>query len=900
MRRLFAKLKNVFSRGSAERDLMREVDAHLALLQDEFERRGMNPADARFQARRAFGGIEQAKELHRDERSIPWVEQTLQDVRYTVRTLLKSPGFTAVALLTLALGIGANIAIFTIVNAVLLRPLPFPEPERLVRVYDDLNGTGAKDVGLSVPELDDLRDRSGLFESVSAIFPASAALRGGDRTERVEGLTTSFEYFRLLGASAALGRVIEPSDAVPGFTEAVVISDGLWRRQFGADPHVLGRRILADEDGYTIVGVMPPDFRHPAQGLTADVELWTAAGFKANPFPLPPSRAYRYLPGALGRLKPGLTVQQAQQRLDAFVAELSRSYSMEYPAASRWSVRLESIEESWTGSVRPMLVVLLAAVGFVLLIVAVNLASLLVARSSARTREIAIRQALGASRPRLVRQLLTESILLSLAGGMSAVAVLALGKKSLLALMPADLPRLNEVHFDARVVALAFGLSLLTGVLFGLTPALHASDAEPNGDLKEGARNGSPSARKNRFRGLLVAMEIALSVVLLSAAGLLLHSFWNSMQSNPGFNPNQLTVARIWIPSPNNPEANHYRTAPPIAAMSHEVLRLARELPGVEEAAMGGNNSVPLVSNTHKQTPFSLPDETDSSQKQRTTETALASPEYFHVLGVPLLRGRGFTEADTDKTKLVAVVSESFAKQYLRKHDLGARIGFRLAEPETRSYEPRTLEIVGVVGDVHADGLDTPAAPRVYFALYQRPANEMAIFLRGAPNSSATRQAVAAAVEGVDRDLPVYGIRTMQEMMANSLARRRFALILMALFGALALFLASIGIYGVMAYAIGQRSQEFSIRMALGAEPRDILLLAFRPGVVLTCIGIAVGLVGGFGSARLMSTLLYGVAPYDPATFGAVVAVLALVALVACGIPARRAIRIPLSIALRS
>src|SRR5579871_103041 len=900
MRRFFAKLKNVFSHRSAERDLTREVDAHLALLQDEFERQGMKPEDARFQARRAFGGIEQAKELHRDERTIPWVEQTLQDAPYTVRTLLKSPGFTAVALLTLALGIGANIAIFTIVNAVLLRPLPFPEPERLVRIFDDLNGSGAKDVGLSVPELDDLRDRSGIFESVSALFPGSTALRGGDRTERIEMLGTSFEYFRLLGASAALGRVIEPSDAVPGFTEAVVISDGLWRRQFGADPHVLGRRILVDEDGYTIVGVMPPDFRHPAQGLTDDVELWTAAGFKANPFPIPPSRTYRYLPGALGRLKPGLTVQQAQQRLDAFVAELSRSYSMEYPAAARWSVRLESIEESWTGNAQPMLVVLLAAVGFVLLIVAVNLASLLVARSSARTREIAIRQALGASRPRLVRQLLTESVLLSLAGGLFAVAVLALAKKSLLALMPSDLPRLNEVHFDARVVVLAFALSLLTGVLFGLTPALQASDADPNEDLKEGTRCGSPSARKNRFRGLLVAVEIALSVVLLSAAGLLLHSFWNSMQSNPGFNPNQLMAARIWIPFPNNPEANRYRTAPPIAAMTQEVLRRVREIPGVEEAAMGGDNSVPLVNNTRREIPFSLPDEPDSSQEQQTTETALASPGYFHVLGIRLLRGRGFTEADSYTTKLVAVVSESFAKQYLRKHDLGARIGFRLTSPETRRAVPRTLEVVGVVGDVHADGLDTPAAPRVYFGLYQRKANEMCIFLRGAPNSTATKQAVAATVEGVDPNLPVYGIRTMKEMMANSLERRRFALTLMALFGAMALFLASIGIYGVMAYAIGQRSQEFSIRMALGAEPRDILLLAFRPGVTLACIGIGAGLLCGLGVARLMSSLLYGVAPDHPATFGAVVVILVVVALAACGIPARRAVRIPLSDALRS
>jgi putative ABC transport system permease protein len=311
---------------------------------------------------------------------------------------------------------------------------------------------------------------------------------------------------------------------------------------------------------------------------------------------------------------------------------------------------------------------------------------------------------------------------------------------------------------------------------------------------------------------------------------------------------------------------------------------------------MGGDNSVPLVGTTRRQTPFSLPDEADSSQKQRTTETTLVSPEYFHILGIPLLRGRGFTEADTDKTKPVVVVSESFARQYLRTRDMGARIGFAAS----RGFEPRTLEIVGVVGDVHADGLDTPAAPRVYFALYQRPANEMAVFLRGAPNSSATKQAVAAAVEGVDPSLPVYGIRTMQEMMANSLERRRFALTLMVLFGALALFLASIGIYGVMAYAIGQRSQEFGIRMALGAEPRDILLLAFRPGVILTGLGIAVGVLGGLGAARLMRSLLFGVAPYDPLTFGAVVAVLTLVALAACGIPARRAIRVPPSMALRS
>src|SRR6202044_1131959 len=477
-----------------------------------------------------------------------WLEQNFADLRFDCRSLLKTPGFTTVAVLTLALGIGANIAIFTVVNAVLLRPLPFQHPERLVRVFDDLKGAGAKDVGMSEPEFEDLRDRSGIFDNISVLFPGSTALSGGDHTERIEMLATSADYFQLLGAQAELGRVYGPRDAQPGFTESVVISDGLWKRQFGGDPHILGRRIRVDEDGYTIVGVMPPEFRHPGQPLTGDVEFWAACGFAADPLPSPPVRAQRLLPGAIARLKPGLTIQQAQQHLDALAVQLAQIYPKEYPASSKWSLRLEPVEQTLTGSVRPTLVVLAAAVGFVLLMVAVNMASLLVARSSARMRELAIRQALGASRTRLVRQLLTESVLLSLIGGLAAMVVLARTKGSLLALIPADLPRLAEVHFDARVVILACVLSLATGILFGLTPALHASSTDPNHDLKEGTRSGTASLRQNRFRSALVATEIALSVVLLSGAGLMVHSFWNTLRVNPGFDPNALMVARIWIP----------------------------------------------------------------------------------------------------------------------------------------------------------------------------------------------------------------------------------------------------------------------------------------------------------------------------------------------------------------
>ena len=890
LRRLFAKLHSLLRPGCAERELGREVSAHLALLEDEFQRRGMCPDQARFEARRAYGSIEQAKQLHREERSILWIEQTFADVRYAGRNLLKTPGFSAVAILTLALGIGANIAIFTVVNAVLLRPLPFQQPDRLVRVFDDLNGAGAKDVGTSVPELEDLRDRSGIFDDLSVIWPVSTALSGGDHTERIEMLGTSFDYFNVLCAEAALGRVYGPQDATPGFTENVVISDGLWKRQFGGDPHILGRRIRVDNDAYTIVGVMPPDFRHPGPTLAGDVDLWAAAGFKANPFPAPPMRMQRFLPGVIARLKPGLTLQLARQRLDALSAHLAQKYPRDYPPESKWSLRLEPVEQNLTSGVRPTLIVLLAAVGFVLLMVAVNMASLLIARSSARMRELAVRQALGASRGRLVRQLLTENILLSIVGGAAAMLVLALTSRSLLALMPPDLPRLAEVHFDTRALILACALSLITGILFGLTPALHASSTDPNRDLKEGGRSGTPSVKQNRFRAALVATEIALSVVLLSAAGLLVHSFWNALRVNPGFDSQGLMVARVWIPVPNNPTMNRYYTASAITNLSREILRRVKTLPGISEVAMGGGNSVPFVNNTRNRVLFFLPGQSDSWQKQRSAEYAAASPEFFHVLRTPLLRGRFFNESDTGNSKQVVIVNEAFAKQFLPGRDLGQRVQFLDLDGE----------IVGVVGDVRDDGLDSPVAPRIYRALYQGPTNEMAVFLRATSNSTGLRQAVTNIVQDVDRDLPVYGVRSMQEMMATSLARRRFSLSLMAAFGILALLLASIGIYGVMAYALSQRAQEFGIRMALGAMPGDILLIALRPGATLALTGVGLGLIGALGAAHWMASLLFGVSAADPFTFVGVPVTLALVALLACWIPARRAVRIPPVTAIRS
>jgi len=889
-KRMWAKLNTFLHRGRVESDLAREMETHLALLMEQFQRRGMSPEEARLTARREYGGIDQAKELHRDERSIVWMEQVLQDVRYAWRSLLKSPSFATVAVLTLALGIGANIAIFTVVNAVLLRPLPFQEPEKLVRVFDDLKGASVKDIGMSVPELEDLR-RSGIFEGITVIFPVSTALSGGDHTERIEMLGTNVNYFQMLGARAALGRVYGPEDAQPGFSDGVVISDGLWQRQFGGDPHVLGKRIRVDEDGYTIIGVMPPEFRHPGQTLAGDVDFWAAAGFMADPFPHPPLRAQRYLPGVMARLKRGITLQQAQQQLDALAAHLREMYPKDYPAAGRWSLRVELAQQSLTENIQPTLLVLMAAVGFLLLIVCVNLASLLIARSSARMRELAIRQALGASRARLIRQLLTESVLLSMAGGLAAVAVLAAAKGSLVAMMPADLPRVSEVHFNLGVAGLAILLSVGTGVLFGLAPALDASRKDPNEDLKEGGRSGGSSLRQSRFRGFLVATEIALSVVLLIGAGLLVRSFWDMLRVNPGLDTKDLLVARIWIPYPNHPEANRYRTPAPIATLSREIMRQARSLPGIREVAMGGAGAIPFQPDGTNVLPFTFSDESDGGRSVLSASLAAASPEYFQVLKTPLLGGRFFTDQDSDKSKRVALVNEAFVKKFARGQGLiGKRMRFREGN----------AEIVGIVGDVHHEGLDAPATPHIYFSQYQSPAGEMSVLMRGRSDMKGLREAVVGMVHGIDPDLPVYGVRTMEEIMAGSMARRKFSLFLMALFAGLALFLASIGIYGVMAYAVAQRAQEFGIRMALGAQPQDVMLQALRPGMMLTLSGVLVGVAAALAVARAISGLLFGVSPYDPATFVAVPALLASVALLACWIPARRAVQVSPVVALRS
>ncbi|MBV8856410.1 MAG: ABC transporter permease [Acidobacteria bacterium] len=817
----------------------------------------------------------------------------LQDVRYGLRMLWKNPGFTAVVVLTLALGIGANTAIFSVVDAVLLRPLPFPHPEQIVLVRDDLTGRQMENVGLSVPELKDLQQSADVFEEVAGVWPVDANLTGSDRPERIELLAVNANYFSLLGASARLGRVFGPNDYADGFAEGVVISDGLWRRMFGADPHVLGRRIYADTDAYTIIGVMPPGFRHPGRTLRDDVEMWANAGFVGTPFNNPP-RNVRMLPGAIARLKPGVNVGQAQSRVDSLVSRLRDEFPKEYPAEAGWAVRLLPARENLVGGARATLLVLLGAVGLVLLIGCVNIANLMLARSTARQREMSIRLALGASRRRLVMQLLTESLLLSLAGGAVALLAVVWLLDVLVRFVPTDIPRLHEVGFDGGVLVFVFAVSLLTGVLFGLVPALQASRPDLSVGLKEGGKGAGTGARGQRFRGALVVTEIALSLVLMIAAGLLLRSFERLTEVDAGFDPQHVLMARIWLPVPNHPELDPYQPPAKRAAFVREVLRRASSLPGVQYAAVGAGNGVPLLG-PHFKGPFTIEEKAEMDVAPPTAQFSSVTPDYFRALGTPLVRGRFFNDSDALEAQPVALVDEEAARRFWPGED---PVGRRF-KPSRRASNAPWFTVVGVVGNVKTEGFDQADEPHFYTCLFQNVGYAMAVYLKAEGDPKTLTQALRREVQSVDPNLPVFGERTMEDVVSASLAQRRFALQVVGGFGVLALLLAGVGIYGVVAYSVSQRTREIGIRLALGASQGVILRWVFGQGMRLTLFGLGAGLVGALVLTRLLRGLLFGVDAADPLTYAGLALLLAAVALLACYFPARRATKVDPMVALR-
>ena len=818
----------------------------------------------------------------------------LHNVRYAARMLRNNAGFTLVAVLTLAFGIGANTAIFSVVNAVVLRPLPFPKPEQIVIIRDDLTGRQIEDVGMSVDELKDLQERSGIFQEVSAVWPVDANLTGSDRPERIELLAVSPNYFKLLGASAQLGRVFGPEEQqAKGFAEGVVISDGLWKRLFGGDPNILGRKVYADTDLYTIIGVMPPEFRHPGKTLRNDVDMWGTAGFSANPFG-PPVRAQRILPGAIGRLKDGIDINQAQAKMNSLVANLQTEFPKEYPPQAGWAVRVLSAHQQLVGNVQTILYVVLGAVGLVLLIGCVNLANLMLARSSARRREMAIRLALGASRRRLILQLMTESLLLSFLGGALALVVLTLLLKGFVQFIPADIPRLNEIEINLSVLGFVFLVSTITGLLFGLVPALQASRPDLVNNLKEGSHGSGFGLATNRFRSGLVILEIALSLVLMIAAGLLLRSFGRLLNVNPGFNTDNVLLARVWLPVPNNPDLDPYRDPLKRAGFTRDLLDRVSAIPGVRAAAISNGNAVPLVG-PHNTGAFTIEGDALTSGAIPTAQTGVVSPDYFRTLETPLKRGRFFTAADDRKAPPVVLIDEALAQRYFTNRDpMGLRI-----KPGGPSSQAPLMTIVGIVGNVKSDGFDQPDQPHLYFPIFQNPNYSMAIYLRTDVAPFSVAQSVREQVRAVDRDLPVFGERTMAQVATESLGRRKFAMQLVGLFGILALLLSAIGIYGVIAYSVSQRTREIGVRVALGASSSAILRWVLKQGMILTIAGVGTGLLGAFALTRLLRSLLFGIGPADVLTYGVLAALLIVVALIACYVPARRATKVDPLIALR-
>ena len=805
------------------------------------------------------------------------METFLQDMRYALRTLLKRPAFTVIVVLALALGIGANTAIFSVVNAILLRPLPYKNPDRIVMVWMDNHKLGVDQDWHSYPNYSDYRDQSSTFEDVAAFNDRSFNLTGTGDPVRVVGAWTTANLFQVLGVDPILGRAFSGEEETPGKDLVAVLSYGLWQRRFGSDPNVIGQPISLNGVDRTIVGVMPPTFRFPEK----TTELWIplAAGPQ-----LKQARGSFWLK-AVGRLKPGVTLQQARADMGAIASHLVEQFP---GIMANYGVNLVPLHEQVTGNVRTALLVLLAAVAFVLLIACANVANLLLARAASREREIAIRTALGASRRRIVQQLLTESALLGLLGGVVGLILAIWGLDALKALSPATIPRLDQIGVDGRVLGFTFAMSLLTGFIFGLVPALQASKPDLNETLKEGGRGATGGARGRRIRGSLVVSEIALSLVLLIGAGLLIKSFIHLQRFDLGFNPNNLLTMRVQLPG------SKYRENKQVVNFFDQLLPRMESVPGVQ--GVGGISEM-FLTDTPNSTGFTIEGRpVQSAADSIEVPIDSVTTNYFQAMGIPLLKGRVFDERDQIDAPLVVIINKTFAEQFFTGED---PIGKRFMYGQPDGANPPWMTIVGVVGDMRRTGFDRAVRPETFLPEKQQPDNRLTLVARTAGDPASFAGALRDAVWSVDKDQAVYDIKTMDSTLAEMTSQRRFNMLLLGLFAAVALVLASVGIYGVMSYSVAQRTHEIGIRIALGADRRDVLRLIVGQAMGLALVGIGAGLVAAFSLTRLMASLLYGVSATDPAIFTMIAVILTGVALGASFIPARRALKVDPMIALR-
>ncbi|PYT82619.1 MAG: hypothetical protein DMG41_32910 [Acidobacteria bacterium] len=867
------RLRSLFRWAQADQELDDELRDHLDRKTEEYVARGMTQEEAHRRARLDLGGIEQTKEKCRDARRVNWIQDFVQDLRLGARSLRKSPAFAGIAVLTLALGIGANTAIFSLVDAVLLRPLPYSDPSRLVWATEHFGFGPSTVVSADFPAW---KDGNHVFEQIGAFGgTVGANLTGAGEPTRVTVTNVTAGFFSMLGVRPIAGRVFLPDEGKQSQEHVAVINETLWRNRFGADPRTIGETIQLDGTGYAVVGVMPASLRFP------QADVWTPLALDAEIFSPHSPRLMRLI--AIGRLKPGVAVTQAQSDLQLLTQAVNKEYP---PQASRFrehvAVEVIPLHEVLVHNVRSLLMILLGATGFVLLIACANVTNLLLSRGVARGREIAVRVALGAGRLRLVRQLLTEGLLLVVIGALLGSVTGFWATKILKELIPASLPA--NVHLDPRIFAFSAVISAVALLIFGLVPAFIASRTDVNETLKEGGLHSGAFSGTHRLRGLMAAGEIALSLILLVGAGLLLRSFLRLTEVDLGFDPDHLLIATVERPltAANFDSQLH-------AAFFHDALERIRSLPGVKEAAL--TQRYPLGPPLNATGIVHVQGAEDFRRSQPVSITAI-SPEYFHVMRVRLLNGRAFNETDS-AGKHVAILNERLAKLVFGSRDpLGQHIAFG---PPPAPWS----EIVGTVADMRQDALEREPAPELFVPYTQQPTFAMAFILRADSNPETLASAVRSAVASVDNNQPVSEIMTMDEVLANSVAPRRFRALLLGLFAALALLLAVIGIYGVIAYSCSLRTSEFGIRIALGAKESDILKLVVRQGFGLTIIGLGAGIAGAIGLTRYLSSLLYEVKPTDPMTFVLVSAILAGVALFASCIPARRAMRVDPMVALR-